>query len=237
MNLALKTFRYGQKSIGYRLLYVDRKTLEIAVNPDSSIVIKVPLDADIPLVEKKLKKRARWIIKQINYFQQLNPKTPERRYLSGETHLYLGRQYRLKCIHCNLNTVKLAKGYFWVSCKSKSTPDEVKILMNEWYLQKARVQFQESFKRCWPAFSFLGISQPILSIKHMKKRWGSLTKNGVVTLNLELIRAPKECIDYVVSHELCHLKYNNHGSEFFKLLENVCPSWKKIKHKLELSMV
>ena len=71
----------------------------------------------------------------------------------------------------------------------------------------------------------------------MQKRWGSLSDKGTVTLNTDLIRAPKECIDYVVTHELCHLKYNNHGPEFYKLLDSVIPGWEKIKHKLELSMV
>jgi predicted metal-dependent hydrolase len=71
----------------------------------------------------------------------------------------------------------------------------------------------------------------------MKKRWGSLSDKGTVTLNTNLIKAPKECIDYVVTHELCHLKYHDHSSEFYKLLDSVIPEWKKIKHKLELSMV
>ncbi len=71
----------------------------------------------------------------------------------------------------------------------------------------------------------------------MRTRWGSLSDKGTVTLNIDLIRAPKECIDYVVTHELCHLKYPDHSPEFYKLLESVSPGWEKIKHKLELSVV
>jgi predicted metal-dependent hydrolase len=79
--------------------------------------------------------------------------------------------------------------------------------------------------------------QPKLSMKRMQKRWGSLSDKGTVTLNIDLIRAPKECIDYVVTHELCHLKYHDHSPEFYKLLDAVLPGWEKIKHKLELCMV
>ena len=71
----------------------------------------------------------------------------------------------------------------------------------------------------------------------MKKRWGSLSDKGTVTLNTDLVKAPKECIDYVVIHELCHLKYNDHSKDFYTLLDLVTPGWEKIKHKLELSMV
>jgi predicted metal-dependent hydrolase len=91
--------------------------------------------------------------------------------------------------------------------------------------------------RCWQKFNGLGIDKPKLSIKRMQKRWGSLSDKGTVTLNADLIRAPKECIDYVITHELCHLRFHDHSPEFYKLLDSVIPGWEKIKHKLELSMV
>ena len=71
----------------------------------------------------------------------------------------------------------------------------------------------------------------------MQKRWGSLSDKRTVTLNTNLVKAPKECIDYVVTHELCHLKHPDHSAEFYKLLDTVSPGWDKVKHKLELGMV
>ncbi len=99
------------------------------------------------------------------------------------------------------------------------------------------VVFRGTLYKVWQKFNGLGIGKPKLSIKRMQKRWGSLSGKGIVTLNADLIRAPKECIDYVVTYELCHLKYYNHSPEFYKLLDSVIPGWEKIKHKLELSMV
>jgi len=171
----------------------------------------------------------------LNYFKQFNPKTPDRCYVSGETHLYLGKQYRLKLSEGPENSVKLSRGFFHITCRNEATPYIAKKLLNQWYSKKAQLQFAESMDRCWQ--KFIGIGKPKLSIKRMQKRWGSLSDKGTVTLNTDLIRAPKECIDYVVTHELCHLKYNNHGPEFYKLLDSVIPGWEKIKHKLELSMV
>lgn len=228
---------YGKKTIDFSLLYCDRKTLEIAVHPDGSIIVKAPVQADIDLIEKKIIKRARWIFKQLNYFKQFTPKTPERSYVSGESHLYLGRQYRLKINEGIENSVKLSRGYFHITCHSDPAPDTVKQLLDKWYLDKARLQFNESMDRCWQKFKHLDIDMPKLSIKRMRKRWGSLSKSRNITLNSDLIRAPKECIDYVVTHEFCHLKYHDHGPEFYRLLESVIPEWEKIKHRLELSLV
>jgi predicted metal-dependent hydrolase len=227
---------YGQKTIDYSLLYCDRKTLEIAVHPDSTVMVKAPAQSDIVSIEKRIVKRARWILKQLKYFRQFNPKTPERHYVNGETHLYLGKQYRLKIATGQENSVKLSRGFFHITCRSEPTPHSVKKLLSQWYTEKAQQQFAKSMDRCWQKFNGLGIDQPKLSIKRMQKRWGSLSENGAVTLNTDLIRAPKECMDYVVTHELCHLKYRDHSSGFYGLLESVIPDWEKVKHKLEVTL-
>jgi len=228
---------YGQRHINYSLFYSARCTLEIAVHPDGVVIVKAPIDVEISLIEKKIKKRARWVIRQLNYFRQFTPRTPERSYINGETHLYLGKQYRLKSIQGNKNSVKLTRGFFLVSCREQPAPGITKKLLQKWYAQKAVLQFNDSFNRCWPKFKSHEIVKPALSIKKMQKRWGSLSKKGVVTLNTDLVKAPKECIDYVVTHELCHLIHHNHSPEFYKLLESAIPQWEEIKHKLELSLI
>jgi len=164
-----RSLEYGKKSIQYHLIFADRKTLEIAVHPDCSIVIKSPLNAEIPLIEKKIHKRARWIFKQIHFFQQFQPKTPERRYINGETHLYLGRQYRLKISQGQTNTIKLSRGFFIIHCKNEPMPEVIKQLMDQWYLNKALLHFNESLDRCWKKFQKLDSAKPLISVKRMKK--------------------------------------------------------------------
>lgn len=228
---------WGGRTIDYTLLYSNRKTMEIAVCPDSSVVVKVPLDTSNELVEKKLRMRARWIVRQKNYFGQFNPKTPVRSYVSGETHLYLGRQYRLKVVQGLENSVRLARGYFFVTTSDTPGPEMTRELLETWYLEKAREQFSKSLDRCCLKLKDHAVARPHLSIRRMQKRWGSLSDKGTMTLNRDLIRAPRECIDYVVTHELCHLICRDHSPEFYTLLESVIPGWEKVKHRLELSMV
>jgi len=231
-----RSINYGRKTIRYSLLHTDRKTLEIAVHPDASVVVKAPVDSDIAAIEKKLQKRAPWILKQQAFFEQFNPRPPRRFYINGETHLYLGKQYRLKLANGPENSIKLSRGFLTITFRDKSTPERARKLLSKWYLERARVQFNESLDRCWQLFSNQGLSRPRLFIKKMQKRWGSLSDNGMLVLNTDLIRAPKECLDYVVIHELCHLKYRDHNSKFYKLLESTIPDWEKRKHKLELGL-
>jgi predicted metal-dependent hydrolase len=232
-----RSFGYGRKSIEYILYRCDRRTMEIAVHPDRTVIVKAPMGSDISFIEKKIRKRARWILKQQNYFRQFIPKTPDRCFVNGETHLYLGKQFRLRLTKGPENSVKLSRGFFQITCRNAPTPEAVQKLLNEWYSEKASLQFKESMDRCWLKLKSLGFTRPMISIKRMRKRWGSLSDKGTITLNIKLVKAPKECIDYVVNHELCHLKYPDHSSEFYTLLDSVVPGWEKIKHKLELSMV
>jgi predicted metal-dependent hydrolase len=228
-----REFSYGRVMIGYRLLFSERKTLEIAVHPDGALHVKAPLLTDLSVIESKLKKRARWILRQRLFFQQFVPRTPLRCYVNGETHLYLGKQYRLKCMQGSRNEVKLLRGMLQVTVRNKMNPENVKVQLEKWYREKAALQFVSSFERCWLKISKLGLPKPKLSIRQMKYRWGSLSGNGTLTMNLQLIRAPRECIDYVMIHEFCHLKHPTHCKGFYDFLSSLCPNWKQLKLKLE----
>ena len=91
-----RTLTYAGESIPFHLSYSKRKTVEIAVHPDCSVVVKAPLGTNETLVEDFIYKRVRWIRRQLRYFAQFAPRTPKRRFVGGESHLYLGKQYRLK---------------------------------------------------------------------------------------------------------------------------------------------
>ena len=237
MSLSHGTVAYGQETIAFNVFYADRKTMEIAVHPDSMVVIKAPVGTDFAEVKKRVVRRAGWIKRQLDYFRQFEPRTPGRSYVGGETHLYLGKQYRLKISSGNLDVVKLIHGHFHIEVKGNATPDKVRSLLECWYADKAAERFKESYDRNWPCFGKLSLEKPRLQVRRMQKRWGSLSKGGVLTLNTDLIRSPRECIDYVITHELCHLKCHDHSTAFYAYLEKVMPDWVKRKHRLELALV
>lgn len=234
MNKSSGTIAYGRENIEFSFFHVERKTMEIAVHPDQRVVVKAPFGIDIEEIKKRIVRRARWILKQQAFFRQFDPRTPERRYVGGETHLYLGRQYRLKISSGKDGTVKLKKGFFEIQVQGDISSEKVKMLLDKWYKAKAKTRFSESLGRCWVYFD--KFSPTKIQIKRMQKRWGSLSATGILTLNIDLIRAPQDCIDYVVIHELSHLRHRNHTPEFYRFLEKVMPDWQKRKHRLEITL-
>ncbi|PWB14346.1 M48 family peptidase [Acinetobacter sp. AM] len=227
---------YGGGEIPFQLEFSKRKSLEISVHPDKSVFVKAPEGTDHDAIEAKVKKRARWIKRQIRYFDQFDPRTPSRKYVSGESHLYLGKKYRLKVDVEPNNSVALKAGFFEVT-STNGKPDHVKSLLRDWYFEKANFYLNKIFLECWEKFKYPDSVKPNVKIMQLKKRWGSLSKNRTLTLNRDLIKAPKECIEYVIIHELCHLEHHHHGPEFYQLLERSLPDWVRRKQKLEMALI
>ena len=233
----MRVVRYGGQDIAFELVPTDRRTLEIAVLPDGSVVVKAPRDAREADVLARVARRARWILSQQRYFAQFQPRTPPRRYVGGETHLYLGRQYRLAIGEGAAEGVRLVGGWFRVTVRPDlRSPERVQRLLERWFADKARLRLAERLHDCWGRFPAAGRDQPTLRLRRMRTRWGSLSLSGTLSLNPDLVHAPRECIDYVILHELCHLVEPDHGPEFRRLLERVLPDWERRKHRLELAL-
>ena len=229
-----KSIKYGEREIFYNLQYLERKTMTIAVHPDGTVIVKAPIQTPFDKIEARLKKRSKWIAKHLDYFINLKPKVTPRQFVSGETHLYLGRRYKLKIIIDNKEKVVATRGNIVVYSKFRDS-DRIKNLVEKWYKEKADEHFTKSLNKCFEKFNKYNLRKPVLKIRKMKTRWGSYSTKGTVTLNLELIKAQSECIDYVVTHELCHMLHKNHGNGFYKLLSKMMPEWEKTKSKLERS--
>jgi len=238
MTRPLYSFQYGEREIRYDIVRRPRRTLEITVAPDSSVVVAAPQDVIHSAIEAKLRKRARWILGQQRYFSQFLPRTVERRYVSGETHLYLGRQYRLKVIQGAEEGVKLIHGYILVHTERAKDQAVVRDLVNGWYRQRALIKFPERIEHCLGLFANAERFQPErLTVRVMTRRWGSMSPAGHLLLNSRLVQAPVHAIDYVIAHELCHRAHPHHGPAFYALLDGVMPDWRLRKLRLERSMV
>jgi predicted metal-dependent hydrolase len=222
--------QFGSKRIEFHLSYSDRKTLGIKVTPDLSVTVTAPVGTSLEKVKEKLRKRAPWIIKQQGYFLTFQPKTPPRKYVSGETHLYLGRQYRLKIIADNEESVKL-KGQFLEVVTTDKT--KIRNLVINWYHNHAKEKFDAIAQPLIEKFRKYDVEPTSLILRNMPSRWGSCTPKGKIILNPELIKAPKACIEYVIIHELCHLVYRDHTKKFLELQNREMPDWARWKLKLE----
>ena len=226
----MESVQFGSKEIVFNLEFSGRKTLGISVSPELQVFVKAPVDVPLEKVKERIKKRAPWIIRQQSFFLSFHPKMPERKYVSGETHLYLGRQYLLKVINGKQNEVKYKGRFIEVITRDKTKTKE---LLNQWYREKAKDKFAEITEPIIQRFKKYNVEPKEIYIQEMPTRWGSCTKSGKIILNPELLKAPKACIEYVIIHELCHLIHHNHAQKFIDLQTKEMPDWEKWKSKLE----
>ena len=229
--------QYGQHRIEYQLDYAARKTLGIKVTPQQAVHVTAPEQATQEKIEQKLRKRASWILRQIDYFQQFPEQQVARQYISGETHRYLGRQYRLKVSDAETTKVLLKGGYIYLSVTDTSDTEAKRKALHTWYRKRTEVKLPEYFQACLRRFRAYDLPEPHLELKRMAKRWGSCTSQGKIILNPDLVRAPKPSIEYVVIHELCHLIIPNHNQRFYVLLTRIMPDWERWKMELERKML
>lgn len=226
---------YGATRIPFVLLYSKRKTLSIAVTPDKQVTITAPYDASFKKILDKAGRRAGWISKQIRKFESYEASLLCRKveYVSGETFYYLGRKYRLKVQGGITGDVSIKGRYISVTVKNKAGQKHIANLLMNWYKQEAKKIFQERFERYTYILKREKISVNQLMVRRLEKRWGSCTEKGNIILNLSLVQAPVQCIDYVIVHELCHLKHLHHGPKFYSLLNRYMEDWEKIRNRLQ----
>jgi len=226
--------KFGTKTINFKLQYSKRKSLSISVLPDLSVIVTAPNDAsDIEKIKSKVRKRSKWILKQQSEFEKYLPTQPPRRYVSGETHLYLGRQFRLKVRIGKSESVKLKSGYLFITTENKKDSKRVEELLKDWYHTRAKMYFEKKVEICAERFKRYAIGVPQVRLRYMTKRWGTCNSNGMINLNPDLIKTPPICVEYVIVHEMCHLIVTDHGPEFYRLLKRLLPDWVRRKIMLE----
>ena len=226
---------YGSRRVPFRVVPAARSTLGIGVHPDGRVEVRAPLEAKTEDVRKRVQRRARWIVRQQQRFADLKGPVPAKEYVAGETHRYLGGQYRLSICPADVASegVKLIGRYFEVHTARPSESGHTRRLLDAWYDEAAQRHLRRRFSEGVAQMRRYDVGEPDLVVRTMKRRWGSCTPSRRILLNRRLVLAPTYCIDYVVIHELCHLVHPHHGRAFYRLLDRVLPDWRRRKGRLE----
>lgn len=225
---------YGNTTIEYQLAYVERETLAIHVHPDTHITVEAPLGSEYTEIEKRLRKKAAWIVRQQRLFRRYSFDIPPRQYVSGESHRYLGRQMQLRVVQSQdgRETVAMDREHILVYVRDKDDRPRIKRLLTEWYRREGERVFSERVEAWYPRFERYGIRKPKVYIRQMRSQWGNCTASGKMTLNIKLLQVPRQFIDYVIVHELCHLIEHNHGKAFYALMTRIMPDWEEQRERL-----
>ncbi|MGB9331636.1 MAG: SprT family zinc-dependent metalloprotease, partial [Steroidobacteraceae bacterium] len=209
-----------------------RRTIGIAVEPDRRVVVLAPRDASAERVTTLVMRRIGWIRRQWSRLDSLPPSAPPRQWVQGETHRYLGRQYRLRIQKSDVRAVRLQGAYFVVSLPAPRNREAVRGLMEAWYWARGDALLRARVALALKATTWLDVSSPPILVRALRRKWGSTSPSGRVTFNVEIVKVPLPCIDYVVAHELVHLRIPNHSPAFWRMLDRVMPDWKRWRERL-----
>ncbi|MHB8530149.1 MAG: M48 family metallopeptidase [Caulobacteraceae bacterium] len=229
--------RWGEARFPFTVVRSARRALKIAVAPDGTVLAHAPEDAAEEEIVARVSRRGGWIKRQLQRFEAWRPRTPPRQYLSGETHLYLGKQYRLVVTAEGPTTVRLDGDRIILAAREGSSFDHRRALLDHWYKVQSHRVFPTRLDLVAPPFLRLGIPQPRLIIRVMSHRWGSFTPAGSLVLNQELARASPNLIDYVIAHEFAHALHPDHGPDWQGVLTAHMPDWRARKADLERQLL
>ena len=233
----------SQYSIPYgdsRIRFTVRQTLSrpkdkvaIHVAPDGRVTVDAPPDVALEQVRSAVTKRAQWISRHVETARCRMADVLPREYVSGEALYYLGRKYRLKVlVNTRAAPAAAMRGGFIEVTVTQRNRDAVRSVLEAWYRIRARAVFSERMLVAGAPLRWLR-QIPAMRLQAMQFQWGSCSPAGRITLNPSLVKAPRECIDYVLLHELCHLQHHNHSASFYRTLDRHLPGWQDAKSRLD----
>ena len=226
---------YGDQRIPYQVAFDDNRSTRVAihVNPDGSVSVDAAYGFDDATIRNAVQKRARWVANHVNDANQRYAHVRPKEYVSGEQVLYLGRRYMLKVIPVTdkPKAVRLKGNRLEVESKSAEAGD-IKARVRAWYRMKGQDYFARRLDTLSKTLPWV-TKVPPFKLLDMQRQWGSCSPSGEIILNPHLVKAPRPCIDYVLIHELAHLKHHDHGSAFWSLIDGHAGDWRKSKHHLD----
>lgn len=228
MILSLKQqVHYGTKTIEYSIIKSKRvKTSEIIVDANS-VVVRTPFHKSTSEVHNIIRKKADWILKKQLEYRVNNSQIVKPTFQHGSTLPYLGKNYPLHIMSNQEIDEKIMfeNGQFLVYSNGfKSSKKKIKSLYEKW-LVKATIPFIQ--RKIDLYAKELEVTAQKLKFKKLRSRWGSMTIGGAIQLNIDLLKAPNDIIDYIILHELCHLKIRGHSHRYWNLVHKFMPNYQE----------
>lgn len=224
--------QYGTTKIEYNIIKSKRKTISISVDQYGTVLIKAPLRMTDSAIQEVVRKKSHWIVEKTAMISEYEKERPDRRYMSGEVFEYRGNEFLLQLISNQTKKRPVVEivGNQLVVTTSSSETDVVKTALAKWYKNSAKEKIPE---RVAYYERFIPETCVAVIVKEQKRRWGSCSQDGTIRLNWRLIMAPEIVLDYVVVHEMCHLRHMNHSAQFWGMVESIMPDYKNCREWLK----
>ena len=234
-SMLTRTIVAEGQEIQYYLERKPVKNLNLRIRKDGEVFVSASAAVPDSEVDNFVCSKAGYILEAINKFEELAQYKPQpKQYVSGETFYIQGRGLRLQLSQANKDSISSDGVYIYLAVKNIDDFEKKRRMLSRFIDQQCEAVFGEIISDLYPMFRKYGVDTPILRIRDMETRWGScLAKKGIITLNKRLIEAPRNCIEYVVMHELCHFIHPNHSKQFYSFLTMLMPDWRQRKALLE----
>ncbi len=208
--------------LDYKIQYSKRKTLNISVERDRAIIVRAPENLSTEKIDEIVQSKRNWIKDKINHAQKYPIDFKAKEFISGESLLYLGRNYQLLVVDENFKGIRFNQGF----SISKSNQENANQLFKEWYLAKALEKIKPLAKKY---AANLGVKYNECKTSEMKYRWASCTPKNNILFNWRIIKSPMYVLEYLVAHELAHLIEQNHTPEFWNIVSIQVPNYERAK--------
>jgi predicted metal-dependent hydrolase len=220
------------EDIEFKVIYSVRRSIGISVLPDSSVIVRVPYLTPLRTIRKVVTEKYAWVLKHRDNYRKLDHGPLKKSYISDEKHLFRGKETRLKIEKSSKYYIRFYDYTIELGTDKTDDPAEIRRLLYIGYKNEALMLFPELMRKVLNEHYDQMFRPTGLVVRTMKRRWGSCSNKGVITLSTELVKLSDLYIEYVIAHELCHLKHHNHGLQYYKLLSEVFPEWKTVRKEL-----
>lgn len=225
--------KYKIDDLEFTIVYSGRRTIGISVHTDASVIVRAPHLTSLKTISRIVSEKYKWVLKHRDNYTDLNKSVVNRTYATGEVHLFRGKNSNLEVENSAKPFVHFFDSTIQIGIDKINDSLAIRNVLYRGYKKEAQKHFPELMERVLMEHENQGFKPKGLIVRTMKRRWGSCSGKGIITLSTELIKLSDTYIEYVILHELCHLKHHNHGPEFYELLTEVFPEWKKVRKELK----
>jgi hypothetical protein len=224
--------RTNMSEIDYTVIYSRRRSITISISPHNGVVIRAPKGVSLQRIDRFVNEKSQWIKKHIDNYSDSVRINYGKKYTDGEHHFYMGKEHILKLTRFPKLFVREYDGTIEAGLPDTGDSTKIKAMLDKWYHEKALLKFSLLLDRILLKYENYHFNPSEIVVRASKSRWGSCSSKGKISISSELIKLDEKFYEYIIIHELCHLKHPNHGIYFYKLLEEMLPDYKQVRKEL-----
>jgi predicted metal-dependent hydrolase len=219
--------------IDYKIVYSRRRSIGISVSPDSGVTVRAPYRTSIKTIDNLIISKSAWIIKHLENYKSAVRINNHKIYTEGVPVLFRGKEHQIRIIESKTYFVKLNENFIEIGLRNIEEGKNAGLMLEKWFRVIAEGIFRKKFEEVLLRFRNYNFAPAEFVVRALKRRWGSCSSKGKITISSELVKLDDIYLEYVILHELCHLRHHNHGKEFYKILSEVLPYWKQRRSELK----